>query len=63
MYINDEELPVYGTSQCGHSERFGDWEDHSKPLGCLKCKLEKVEALLREAMDEIVYLKQEECCE
>lgn len=31
--------PKYGTSKCGHSERFLDWEDHGKPIVCLKCQL------------------------
>lgn len=31
--------PKYGTSKCGHSERFLDWEDHSKLIKCTLCEL------------------------
>lgn len=29
---------------CGHYNRFIEWEDHSKPIACVKCKLDAAEA-------------------
>ena len=41
--------PAYGISKCGHSERFLDWEDHSKPIKCTLCEL----AYLRDLNDKL----------
>ena len=38
-----ESRPTYGTSQCGHSERFLDWEHHGSPIVCLKCECGKLQ--------------------
>lgn len=33
-------------SDCGHDERFIDWEDHSKPIVCLKCENKRLRSAL-----------------
>jgi hypothetical protein len=37
--------PAYGTAPCGHDERFVDWEDHSRPIRCTVCEIERLEVL------------------
>lgn len=39
---DDEDPPTYGTSPCGHSERFVDWEDHSQPIVCTLCEIARL---------------------
>ena len=28
--------------KCQHDERFLDWEDHSKPIVCMKCEVDRL---------------------
>lgn len=31
------------SGQCKHHTRFIEWEDHSKPISCVKCRLAAAE--------------------
>jgi hypothetical protein len=40
-FDDDEPVPAKRVSPCGHDERFTNWEDHSKPILCLRCEVDR----------------------
>ena len=42
-FDDNEPVPTKRVAPCGHDERFIDWEDHGKPIACLKCECGKLQ--------------------
>lgn len=42
------------SKSCDHSEEFTHWEDHSKPIHCCQCEIERLRAHLAACRELLV---------